>query len=154
MKLKKEMIYIASDHAGFRMKEKLKRFLDRKGYEIKDLGAVKYIKNDDYPDYALKLAKKISKTEGRGILICGAGHGMNIAANKTKGIRASIVWNKKSAKYAKSHTNINLVSLPARLISQGEAEKIVMVWLKTKFSKEKRHLNRINKIKRIEKRLK
>lgn len=146
MSLVKEKIYIASDHAGFDMKEKLKKFL--KNYEIVDFGALEYKKDDDYPDYAVKLAKKVAKQKnGKGILICGAGHGMAIAANKVRGIRSSVVWNQESARYAKNHNNVNVISLPARLINQKQAEKITNVWLKTKFSKEKRHLRRLRKIK-------
>ena len=142
----KEKIYIASDHAGFGMKEKLKKFL--KNYEIVDLGALKYKKEDDYPDYAVKLAKKVAKQKnGKGILICGSGHGMAIAANKVKGIRSSVAWNQKSVKYAKKHNNVNAISLPAQLINQKQAEKIINIWLKTKFSKEKRHIRRLRKIK-------
>ena len=143
------MIYIASDHAGFRMKEKLKKFLEKK-YEIEDLGAEEYVKADDYPDKAKKLAEQVAKQkDGKGVLVCGSGHGMVIAANKIKNIRASVIWNKESARFAKLHTNVNVAVLPARLIPQKEAEKIALIWLKTKFSKEKRHIRRLNKIKKI-----
>ena len=130
------------------MKEKLKKFLIKKDYEIFDLGALKYEKEDDYPDYATKLGKKVAKQKNRkGILICGAGHGMAIVANKVKGIRSSVAWNQKSAKYLKEHNNVNVISLPARFINQKQAEKIINIWLKTKFSKEKRHVRRLKKIK-------
>ena len=134
------MIYIASDHAGFKLKEKLKKKID-----MEDL-SIDYVKGDDYPDYAKKLCKMVLKTKGRGILICGTGIGMSIAANKFKGIRASVCWNKISARCAKSHNAVNVICIPARLISEKEAIVVVNTWLKTKVSDAKRHKRRINKI--------
>ncbi len=145
-------IYISSDHAGFKLKEELKKYLEKQKIEIIDLGPKSYMKNDDYPDYAKKACEKISKNKNsKGILICGAGHGMNIASNKIKNIRASVCWNKKSAKYAKSHTNTNILCLPARLINFNLSKEITKEWIKTKFSKAPRHKRRLNKIKNLEK---
>ena len=138
------MIYIASDHAGFKLKEKLKKKID-----MEDLSP-DYVKGDDYPDYAKELCKRVLKTKGSGILICGTGVGMNITANKFKGIRASVCWNKTSARGAKSHNAINVICIPARLINEKEAMVVVNTWLKTKVSDAKRHKRRINKIKDIE----
>jgi ribose 5-phosphate isomerase B len=138
-------IYIASDHAGFKLKEKLKKY-----FSFEDLGPDKYDKEDDYPDFAKKLAKKISK-DSIGVLVCGSGHGMNISANKFKGIRATVCWNKISAKYAKEHNNVNVLCIPARLVSEATAKDIIKTWMKTKFADKKRHVRRLNKLKRFEK---
>lgn len=145
------MRYISSDHAGFKLKEKLKKYLENKNYVIKDLGPEKLNNKDDYPDYAKSLCEKVLKNKSKGILICGSGHGMVITANKFKGIYAAVCWNSKSAKYAKAHTNINVLCLPARFVTESQAKVITNQWLKTKFSKAKRHKKRINKIKKIEK---
>ena len=137
------MTYIASDHAGFRLKEKIKQ-----GFKVQDLGPFSYDKKDDYPDYAKKLCKKVlEKKTNKGILICKTGHGMNITANKFKKIYASICWNPSSAKYAKKHENINVLCLPARFIDEKNAKKIINTWLKTKFEggRHKRRLNKIEK---------
>jgi len=135
-------IYIGADHAGFKLKEKIKKFL--KNYKIKDLGAFKYNKNDDYPDFAKKVANQVKKNKIQGILICGTGQGMAITANKIKGIRAALCWNTKTAKQSKEHLNANILVLPAKT---KNTKKIINTWLNTKFTKEKRHIRRINKIK-------
>ena len=139
-------IYIASDHAGLELKNKLKSF------KFKDLGPYEYDSEDDYPDFAAKVCKAVRKNKKNlGILICGAGHGMNIAANKFKGIRASVCWNKKSVQCAREHNSLNVLCLPGRLISEKTAKEIIRTWLKTKPSKQKRHQRRLNKIKKLEK---
>lgn len=140
------MIYLASDHAGFKLKNQLKEFLEQ-SREIKDLGPSEYKKGDDYPDYAEKLAKKVSGTKAKGILICGSGHGMNITSNKFQGVYATICWNQLSASYARSHNDTNVLCLPSRLIGLTLAKKIVETWLETDFSGSKRHRRRIDKIK-------
>jgi len=146
------MIYIASDHAGFKLKEEIKEFLAKSKYKVKDLGPFKYDKDDDYPDYALKVCKKVSRSKSnKGILVCGLGHGMNIVANKVPNVYATICWNESSAIYAKTHTNVNVICIPARIIKQKLSGKIIIIWLKTEFEGEKRHIRRINKIKKIEK---
>lgn len=136
-------VYIASDHAGFKLKEKLKKKI-----EMEDLSS-DFVKGDDYPDYAKELSKKVLKTKGRGILICGTGIGMSIAANKIPGIRAALCWNVKAAKYSREHNDTNVLVLPGRMLNEKEALKIVRVWLKGKFGGG-RHARRINKIKKIE----
>lgn len=148
-------VYLGADHAGFDLKENLKKFLDKKKIKYEDLGAYKLNKNDDYPDFALKVAKKVSKEKGsRGILICGTGMGMDVAANKVKGIRAIPVWNEKLAKLSRSHNDANILSLsggkilkkvPGVGLSPKKAEKIVSIWLKTPFEGG-RHRRRIKKI--------
>ena len=146
-------IYLGADHAGFELKEKIKKFLTAKEFEVEDMGPYKYNSKDDYPDYAIKVCEKILRDRKgmKGILFCGSGHGMCIAANKFPSIRATICWSIESVKYAKTHTNVNVLCIPARLINLRKTKKIVLEWLELPFRHEKRHIRRINKIKKIEK---
>ena len=146
------MIYLGSDHAGFKLKEKIKEWLKEWGYEFKDLGPHRFDPKDDYPDYALKVCEKIIKMGGRGILICGTGQGMDRVANKIPGIHAAVCWNEETAKYARLHGDTNVLCIGGRVLSEEEARKIVKIWLETPFSNEERHIRRINKIKGIERR--
>ena len=138
-------IFISSDHAGFKLKEFIKVHLEKKKYEYFDLGP----KNDnkvDYPDYAHKVAKKVKLNKNHmGILVCGSGTGMNIAANKHKNIRAAQCFNLKSTKLSRLHNDANIITLGSRLISKKNALKILSVFLNTKFDGG-RHLKRIKKI--------
>lgn len=146
------MIYIGADHAGHSLKEKIKKYLVDLGSDLEDLGAKRLDPRDDYPDFALAVAKKVSKNpRNRGIIICGTGLGSCIAANKVKGIRATSAWNEETARQAREHLDANVLCFGGKTHIVKEAKKIVKVWLETKFSGEKRHRRRINKIKRIEK---
>ncbi len=154
----KRTVHIGADHAGFELKEHLKKFLQKKGYAVKDHGAHKLVKGDDYPDYAAKVAKAVQK-EGDGILVCGSAEGICIAANKFKGIRAVPVWTTETAKRSREHNDANTLCLsggktlkPVKGIglSKKQAEKITLAWLKTPFSGEARHIRRIKKIARLE----
>ena len=145
-----ETIYIASDHAGFEIKEKIKEFLEKEGFKFVDLGPYEYNPYDDYPDYALKVCKMISEKRGKGILVCGSGQGMCIVANKIPGIRAALAWDEVSAKLAREHLDANVLCLPGRMLNKETAERMVEVWLKTPFSNEERHKRRLRKIKEIE----
>lgn len=140
------MLYIAADHAGFQMKEHIKRFLEEKGIRVKDLGALTYDKDDDYPDVAHALAKQVSSGAHRGIALCGSGQGMCIAANKTKGVRAALAWNEKSARASRNDDNANVLCLGGRLLSKKTVEACVLAWLETPFSGLARHKRRIRKI--------
>ncbi len=142
-------VYIGADHAGFELKEHLKKFLHKKGYAVKDFGAHKFVKTDDYPDYAAKVAQAVQK-KGMGILICGSAEGICIAANKIKGIRGVAVWNLQNAKLSRQHNDANVLCLSGWQLPKKKAEQITLAWLKTPFSKEERHIRRINKIKRLE----
>jgi ribose 5-phosphate isomerase B len=143
------MIYLGADHAGYPLKEHLNRFLQKKGHSVKDLGAHKLVKTDDYPDYAAKVAKAVQKG-GKGILLCGSAEGVCIAANKFKGIRAVPVWSLQNAKLSRQHNDANILCLSGWQMPKKKAEQIVLAWLKTQFSGEARHVRRINKIKRLE----
>ncbi len=142
-------IYIASDHGGYGLKKKLIPYLEKK-YKVEDLGPYSYNKNDDYPDYAIPLAKKVAKTKSQGIVICRNGQGICIAVNKIKGIRGVTGFSVKEAKTTKLDDNANVLSLPADYLTVGKAKKITKVWLETKFSGLKRHKRRLAKVKKVE----
>ena len=141
----KEKIAIASDHAGFQLKEKIKLNLEENGYRVLDLGT----NSDeavDYPDYAKKLAKRVkAKKSDVGILVCGSGTGMAISANKIKDIRAAVCYNPKSTRLSRQHNNANIITLGARLTKKSLSLKLVDLFLKTKFEGG-RHLKRVKKI--------
>lgn len=143
-------IIMASDHGGFALKAKIAAWLASNGYEAVDAGPQALDKNDDYPDYALKACKKIAGTGNIGILICSSGQGMDRAANKIKGIYASVCWNKRSVKYAKAHGGINVLCLPADFVGPRLAIGIVRTWLDTPTSMAERHVRRRDKVVRIE----
>jgi ribose 5-phosphate isomerase B len=139
-------VYIASDHAGFEVKEKVKKFLDEKGIKYKDLGP---FSTDpvDYPDYAKKVARKVVKDKGsRGILVCGTGTGMVIAANKVKGARAVAAYDTYTAEMSRLDNDANVLGLRARLFPFEKTKEIIEVWLKTQFSVKERHKRRVEKI--------
>jgi ribose 5-phosphate isomerase B len=143
-------VMLASDHAGLRLKEKIKKYLARKKIEYEDLGTESFT-SVDYPDYALKVAEKVAKNKNtRGILVCGTGTGMTIAANKVKGIRAVAAYDAYSAKMSRIDNDTNVLGLRGRFFPFEKMKKIITVWLDTPFSGEKRHKRRINKIRDYE----
>jgi ribose 5-phosphate isomerase B len=144
------MIYIASDHRGFRLKEELKKWLETELYEFRDLGPSEYNRDDDYPEIAIKLGETIVKENSRGILICGSGAGASIAANKVIGVRAGLCTSVKQAAAAKNDDNINLLCLSADWVSAEDNQKITETFLRTIFSSDERHIRRINQIKDYE----
>ena len=144
-KKKIKKVLLASDHAGFKLKDKIKRFLIKKGNIVLDLGT-KNENSVDYPDYAHLLSKKMKKNKNQfGILICGSGIGMDMAANKHKNIRAALCYNIKSTKLCRQHNNANVMTIGARLTKKNLALKCVTTFIKTDF-KGGRHLNRVRKI--------
>ena len=138
-------IFISSDHAGFKLKEVIKVYLSKKNLPFQDLGP----NNDervDYPDFAHKVAKKVITNKNNvGILVCGTGMGMNIAANKHKNIRAAQCFNLKSTKLSRLHNDANIITLGSRLLSKKNALNFIGVFLNTKFEGG-RHIKRIRKI--------
>ena len=138
-------IFISSDHAGFKLKEDIKKHLKKKKLSFQDLGP----KDDarvDYPDYAHKVAKKVKISKKNiGILVCGSGTGMNIAANKHKNIRAAQCFNLKSTKLSRLHNDANIITLGSRLLTKKNALNCVSIFLKTKFEGG-RHKTRVKKI--------
>ena len=137
-------IIIASDHAGFLVKEKVKIFLNKSKIKSLDLGTFSE-ERVDYPDYAKKLALSVKKKSSFGILICGSGIGVSIAANRFKEIRAAVCYNQLSASLARKHNNANVLCLGARLISLKNVQKIVYTFISTKFEGG-RHINRVKKL--------
>ena len=143
MKIKR--VILASDHAGFNLKESIKKFLLKKRKKILDLGT-KNSKSVDYPDFAHLLSRKMkSKYNQFGILVCGSGIGMDMAANKHKNIRAALCYNIKSTKLSRKHNNANVMTIGARLTKKNVALRCVSTFIKTDFEKG-RHLRRVKKI--------
>lgn len=144
-------IAIGSDHAGFEVKEGVKKFLKEKGYKFDDLGAESYVSTDDYPVYGEKVAKAVASGDyDRGIVVCGTGMGISIAANKVPGIRAAACYNTDMAKVSREHNDANVLALGSRTPTGQPASEIVEVWLGTPFSEGERHKRRIEQIKGIE----
>jgi ribose 5-phosphate isomerase B len=140
-----ERIPIASDHAGFEMKEHLRGVLEKMGYEVEDIGTHSAA-STDYPDYAHPLAAKVESGEAtRGVLLCGTGLGMSYAANRHHGVRAAVVWSPEIATFARSHNDANVLVLPARFVSEADAEQILKNFLGTPFEGG-RHQKRVDKI--------
>lgn len=142
-------IYIGADHNGFDMKRELSDFLERLGYEAVDDGDSKLNPDDDFPQFAAKVVsamKASSEEDPKGILICGSGQGMVMAANRYKGIRASLIWDVESARLSRNDDNANILCLPARLVDQRTAEIVTNVWLKTPFAAAPRFKRRIRQM--------
>ena len=140
-----EKVIIASDHAGFRLKEKLVRWLIASRYEVKDLGCFSE-DSVDYPDYAHPLAVAVEKGDfDYGITICGSGNGINMASNKHQKIRSAVCWNEEISRLARSHNDANICALPGRFLTEAEAKIIVKTFLTTPFEGG-RHKRRIDKI--------
>jgi ribose 5-phosphate isomerase B len=142
-------ISIASDHAGYHLKELLKAYLIKKGFSVSDFGTDSDLPVD-YPDYILPAARSVAEGKNDfGIVLGGSGNGEAIVANKVSGIRCALCWNEQSARLAKKHNNANMISIGARMVSKDEAVIIVDTWLKTEFEYD-RHERRIDKIKQAE----
>lgn len=146
------MIYLASDHGGFNLKEHIKNYLTGLGKNYLDLGPGTLDPADDYPDFAKMVAEKVSAAPDQdlGILFCRSGQGVNIVANKFPHVRATLVWNTKEAQTSRNDDFANILSIPADYISEQEAEDVVNVWLETGPSTDERHIRRIKKITDIE----
>ena len=143
-------IGLGSDHGGYNLKEEIKKHLQSKGIECVDFGTENGVDSVDYPIYGEKVAKAVvSKDVDYGILCCGTGIGISLAANKVKGIRCAVVSDTFSAKMSKAHNNANMLSLGERVIGKGLAIEIVDAWINTEFEGE-RHLRRVNMLNDIE----
>ncbi|MBN1898467.1 MAG: ribose 5-phosphate isomerase B [Spirochaetes bacterium] len=146
----KPTIVVASDHAGFKLKEYLKKRLVGLGYKIKDVGTDSEM-SVDYPDYISKGARAVAKDKNaRGIFICGSGVGASMVANKIKNIRAALVYSKDSARLSRLHNDANVMTLGERLTRPSKAFKLVRIWLGTDFSNGERHIRRIEKISKLD----
>jgi len=163
-------IYLATDHAGFELKEKVKSFLLKKNYDVQDCGAFEFNKDDDYPDFISKVAKNVSADpeNSRGIIFGGSGQAEAMLANKFKNVRCALFYSPaipastidaigtqsnnpyEIIKLTRTHNNANILSLGARFLKQEDAINAINIWLETSFGNEERHVRRINKIKEIE----
>jgi ribose 5-phosphate isomerase B len=142
-------IAVASDHAGFEEKEKLKSLLEEMGIAFEDLGPVSE-DSVDYPDYAAKVGREVaSGAADQGLLVCGSGTGMAIAANKIPGVRAAVAWNEEIARLARQHNDANVLSVGARTTPEPEIQKIVRAFFTTEFDGG-RHTKRVDKIRALE----
>lgn len=144
-------VYLATDHAGFEFKEKIKDFLIKQGYGVEDYGAFTFDKNDDYPDFISIAAKKVAQTPGSfGIVLGKSGAGECIVANKIKGIRAVLGVSEQNVKLAREHNDANVLSLGSEIVTEDQAKQFVELFINTPFSNETRHIRRIEKIKKLE----
>lgn len=145
------MIYLGADHRGFELKEAVKKYLLEQKIKFDDLGNTVFDAEDDWPDFAEKVAEKVQKTNGQGILFCGSG-GMAIAANKFKGVWVVEAWNEATALHAKEHDKANVLFISADFVNEALANKMIKIWLEAKVKTEAKYQRRFDKIKQIEER--
>ncbi len=150
-------IFIATDHRGYRLKEKIKKWLVDWHYEYEDFGAHQLNSEDDYPDFISQVAQAVSKSpqNSKGIILGGSGQGEAMLANKYQGIRAAVYYGGSPdiITLSREHNNANVLSLGASFLNEKNAKKAVKLWLETKFSQDVRHVRRLNKITKIEEEL-
>ncbi|TSC69415.1 MAG: ribose 5-phosphate isomerase B [Parcubacteria group bacterium Gr01-1014_56] len=142
-------VFVASDHAGYELKEALIIFLRERGIETDDGGPMSYESGDDYPDYLLPMAAKVAQNKGTfGIAIGASGQGEAMVCNRVPGARAAVYYGRQEEiiKLSREHNDANILSLGARFVSIEEAQRVVMMWLTTPFSGEERHVRRLKKI--------
>lgn len=143
-------IFLGADHAGFELKNELKKYLEEFGYEVKDFGNDVYDEQDDYPDFILPVAEAVAKDpkNSRGIVFGGSGQGEAIVANRIAGVRAAVIYdyNENIITLSRQHNDANVLSFGARFIDLSEVKSAVRIWLETPFSGEERHKRRIEKI--------
>ena len=143
------MIYLGADHRGYDLKAKIAKWLSGRGFEFEDLGAYEYDHDDDYVDYAIKVAESVAHS-GRGIVICGSGVGVEVAANKVPGVRCGLGIAQDHVHAARKDDNINVLAIASDNIDEEHALKMVEKFLTTEFLENDRYLRRIEKIKRYE----
>jgi len=141
-------VFLASDHAGYELKEALNPFLVERGFVVEDLGPNALDPNDDYPDYLMMLGRYVTEEKAMGIGIGGSGQGEAMAANRVKGVRAAVFYGGPMdiVKLSREHNDANILSLGARFISVEDAKAAVLLWLGTAFSGDERHMRRIGKL--------
>lgn len=144
-------IILAADHRGLGLKDKIKTYLTEAGYDVEDIGARAYDAEDDYPDFGYPAAQMVaSLPDAKGIFICGSGMGMDVVANKVKGVRATVAYSKDSAAHAASRDGINVITLAADTTKEDEAQAIIHAFLSTPFLNEEKYVRRLHKITVIE----
>jgi RpiB/LacA/LacB family sugar-phosphate isomerase len=146
------MLYLGADHAGFKMKEKIKKYLAAKGVKFEDLGAEKLNEKDDYPDFGERVGKEVAANpkKNKGILVCGSAEGMGMVANKFAGVRAAVAHNEETARLSREHNDANVLSISGWELTEARTKKIIDSWLSAKFAGG-RHARRLKKITEIEK---
>ena len=150
---KRQMIYIASDHAGFELKNALCRHLAASGRDVEDLGPYAYDPEDDYPDFILPAAEAVAANPGSlGVVLGGSGQGEALAANKVEGVRAALYYGgpRDIVSLSRTHNQANILSLGARFLDEEEAIAVLELWLETPYGREERHVRRINKVRAYE----
>jgi ribose 5-phosphate isomerase B len=140
------MIYLGADHKGYELKEKLKEYFDDLHFEYEDLGAFSQDPDDDFPEFAEKVARSIIDHEDRGIVICGSGVGVDEVANKIKGVRCGLAINKEQIHAARHDDDINVLALASDFTSEDDAKEIVKIFLDTEASGEERYKRRVHQI--------
>lgn len=143
------MVYLGADHRGYDLKARIAKWLAGRGYEFEDMGAYEYDHDDDYVDYAIKVAEAVAHS-GRGIVICGSGVGVSVAANKIKGVRCGLGFCEDQVHAVRKEDNINVLALPADNVDEEHALKLIEKFLETPFVESERYLRRIEKIGRYE----
>ena len=144
-------IFIGADHAGFALKTAISEHLHHTGHEVVDVGAKSLDTEDDYPRYAYAVASQILGADetDRGILICGSGQGMSMAANRVNGVRAALAWNTESAEAAITDDNANVLVVPARFVDQIDAFEMVDAWLAAKFDRDPKYQRRLDELEEL-----
>lgn len=145
-------VYLGTDHAGFELKNHMKAFLEKEGYEVLDCGAHTFDKADDYPDFCKEAARGVSENpDSFGFVFGKSGTGEMIAANKVHGVRCAFALNEKNVVLAREHNNANMLSFGSEFVTDEMIEKLSLLFMKTPYSNEERHTRRISKLKDIEK---
>ena len=143
-------IFIGADHAGFELKNQVKEHLVHRGFEVEDVGAHRHEPDDDFPPITFALTSKVlGEDSARGILICGSGEGVCIAANRVRGIRAALVWSQELARETRRDNDSNVLCLASRLTAEDVALSIVDNWIDEEFSGEERHVRRLKQIEEL-----
>ncbi len=144
-------VFLGADHAGYELKTALYEHLIHNGYDAEDIGAKTLQEDDDYPKYAYFVATKIlgGEDDDRGVLICGSGQGMTMAANRVNGVRAALAWNLESAKAARRDDNANVLVLPSRFIDTEEAIAALDSWLKAEFKADPKYQRRLDELEEL-----
>lgn len=144
-------VFLGADHRGFEAKESLKEFLSTEGYEVEDKGAHEYDAADDYPDFAYPVAKAVAADKNaRGILLCGSGMGMDVVANKVKGVRATVGYSEESVIHARAHDDINVITFASNDLSEEDIKAFAKKFLETPLDPHERHQRRLDKVAAIE----
>lgn len=145
------MLYIASDHGGFKLKNEIITYLSRMDVKVVDMGPAEYVQDDDYPDYVVPTVQKVQEDpKSMAILICKNGVGVSMLANKFRDIRCALSWNGEHAASSRKDDNTNVLALPANFLTREQALDVVHGWLGADFSGEERHKRRLDKVAELE----